>query len=86
MQVGRDHIASMINTLVLVYTGATLPMLLLFINNPVTTFEVVNSEIIAEEVVRTLVGSIGLILSVPITTMLAVIYSQAPKNVNKSKN
>lgn len=71
MNVGRDHIASMINTLVLVYTGAALPLFLLFIDTPRPFAEVVNYQMIAEEIVRTLVGSIGLILAVPITTILA---------------
>jgi len=71
MNVGKDHIASMVNTLVLVYTGAALPLLLLFINNPHPFSEVINYEIIADEVVRTLVGSIGLVLAVPITTFIA---------------
>lgn len=74
MNVGRDHIASLVNTLILVYTGASLPLLLLFINNPRPFSEVVNYEIIADEIVRTLVGSIGLILAVPITTVLAAYY------------
>lgn len=71
MQVGQDHIASMVNTLILVYTGTALPLLLLFINNPRPFSEIVNYEIIAEEIVRTLVASIGLISSVPITTFIA---------------
>lgn len=71
MEVGRDHIASVVNTLVLVYTGAALPLLLLFINNPVPFSEVINYEILAEEIVRTLVASIGLIFAVPITTFLS---------------
>jgi len=72
MSVGKDHIASMINTLVLVYTGASLPLLLLFINGSSTFSQIINYEIIAEEIIRTLVGSIGLITAVPITTFLAV--------------
>jgi len=71
MAVGKDHIASMVNTLVLVYTGAALPLLLIFIDNPHPFSEIINYEIIADEVVRTLVGSIGLILAVPITTFIA---------------
>lgn len=71
MSVGRDHIASVVNTLVIVYTGAALPLLVLFINNPSPFSEVINYEIISEEIVRTLVASIGLILSIPITTLLA---------------
>lgn len=72
MNVGKDHISSMVNTLVLVYTGASLPLLLLFVNNPHPFSEVINYEIVADEIVRTLVGSIGLILAVPITTYIAV--------------
>ena len=71
MNVGRDHIASMVNTLILIYAGASLPLLLLFIDSPRPFTEVINYEIIADEVVRTLVGSIGLILAVPITTLMA---------------
>ncbi len=74
MRVGRDHIASLVNTLVLVYAGASLPLLLLFLNNPHPFSEIINYEIIAEEIVKTLIGSIGLILAVPITTALAVVY------------
>jgi len=72
LSVGQDHIASMVNTLILVYTGASFPLLLLFIDNPQPFSQVINYEIIAEEIVRTLTGSIGLILAVPITTILAV--------------
>ena len=71
MNVGRDHIASLINTLILVYAGASLPLLLLFTDNTVPFSEVINTSMIAEEIVRTLIGSIGLILAVPITTFLA---------------
>jgi len=71
MNVGQDHIASMVNTLILVYTGAALPLFLLFINNPKPFHQIVNFEPVAEEIVRTLVGSIGLILAVPITTFIA---------------
>lgn len=73
MRVGRDHIASLINTLVLVYTGASLPLLLLFINNPSPVSDIINMELVADEIVRTLVGSIGLILAVPVTTFLAAL-------------
>lgn len=76
MVVGKDHIASMVNTLILVYTGAALPLLLLFVNNPRPFSEIVNYEIIADEVVRTLVGSIGLMLAVPITTLIAALMAE----------
>ncbi len=77
MDIGQDHIASMVNTLVLVYTGAALPLLLLFINNPHPFAEVINYEIIAEEIVRTLVVSIGLIAAVPVVTFLAAVAADA---------
>jgi len=80
MDVGRDHIASMVNTLILVYTGAALPLLLLFIDNPHPFTEIINYEIVADEIVRTLVGSIGLVLAVPITTFIAVLVAYESKN------
>ena len=79
MDVGQDHISSMVNTLILVYTGAALPLLLLFINNPHPFSEIINYEIIADEIVRTLVGSIGLVLSVPITTFVATMIASGKK-------
>ena len=72
LDVGRDHIASMVNTLVLVYAGASLPLLLLFVDTSENLAMVVNNETLAVEIIRTLVGSIGLIFAVPITTLLAV--------------
>lgn len=76
MAIGKDHIASMINTLILVYTGAALPLFLLFIDNPRPFSEIINYEIIADEMIRTLVGSIGLILAVPITTFIAAFLAK----------
>lgn len=80
MEIGRDHIASVVNTLVLVYTGAALPLLLLFINNPAPFSEVINYEFIAEEILRTLVSSIGLILAVPVTTVISAFFATRKKN------
>jgi uncharacterized membrane protein len=71
MRVGRDHIASTIYTLVLAYAGAALPLLLLFDLAGRGFTSVVTSETIAEEVVRALVGSLGLVASVPLTTAFA---------------
>lgn len=73
MDVGRDHIASVVNTLVLVYTGAALPLLLLFLNNPAPFTEIMNEEFIAEEILRTLVASIGIVIAVPLTTLITVL-------------
>ena len=79
MSVGRDHIASMANTLILVYTGAAMPLLLLFVSGTRPFSEVINYEIIAEEIIRTLVCSIGLILAVPLTTILAVRFLKSTR-------
>lgn len=79
LRIGRDHIASTVNTLVLAYAGASLPLLILFSVSGRRLGDVVNSEIVAEEVVRTLVGSIGLVASVPITTALAAVVTTSRK-------
>ncbi len=78
MNVGRDHIASLVNTLVLVYTGASLPLLLLFTESGRSFSDIINIEMVADEIVRTLAGSIGLIIAVPLTTFIAV-YALAKK-------
>lgn len=75
MEVGKDHVASVVNTLVLVYTGASLPLLLLFMDSSQSIAQILNYELVAEEVVRTLVGSIGIVLAVPITTLLAAWFN-----------
>jgi uncharacterized membrane protein len=69
--VGRDHVSATVNTLVLAYVGAALPALLIFSSSQVGTLDAVNTELVAKEVVAMLVGSIGLIAAVPITTVLA---------------
>jgi uncharacterized membrane protein len=71
LRIGRDHIASTVNTLVMAYAGASLPLLVLFTISSRHLGDVLTSEIVAQEIVRTLVGSIGLVSAVPITTALA---------------
>jgi uncharacterized membrane protein len=71
VEIGRDHIASTVNTLVLAYAGASLPLLLLFTQAGRRLVDVAAGELVAVEVVRTLVGSIGLVAAVPVTTALA---------------
>jgi uncharacterized membrane protein len=73
LRIGRDHIASTVNTLVLAYAGASLPLLILFVEVQRGLGDVLTGETVATEVVRTLVGSIGLVASVPITTILAAV-------------
>jgi uncharacterized membrane protein len=73
VSVGKEHIAALINTLVLAYAGASLPLFILFVSDSIQpVWSLLNGEFIAEEIMRTLIGSIALILSVPITTFLAV--------------
>jgi uncharacterized membrane protein len=71
MEVGRHHIASVINTLILAYTGAAFPLVLLFVVSGQSFVHLLNTEFMAEEIVRTLVGTIGLVLTVPLATYLA---------------
>jgi uncharacterized membrane protein len=75
MRIGRDHVASAVNTLVLAYAGAALPLLLLFAVAERGLGDALTTQVIATEVVRTLVGSIGIVASVPLTTGLAVLVS-----------
>ena len=76
MEVGRDHISAVVNTLVLAYTGAALPLLLLLSLREFPLGFVLNGEIMAEEIVRTIISSSGLVLAVPITTAIAVWLSR----------
>lgn len=71
LRIGRDHISSTVNTLFLAYAGAALPLLLLFAEARQGVGDVVTRELVATEVVRALVGSIGLVAAVPISTWLA---------------
>ncbi len=75
LDVGRDHVSATVNTLVLAYVGAALPILLLFSAADLGVGTALNLEVVAKEVVATLVGSIGLIAAVPITTGLAVLLA-----------
>jgi uncharacterized membrane protein len=72
MRVGRSHIAATVNTLMLAYLGAGLPLLLLFALGGQAPITVLNGEIVAVEVIRALIGSIGIVAAVPLTTLVAV--------------
>lgn len=71
LSVGKEHIASLVNTLALAYVGASLPILLIFTKTDFPLWVIFNGEFLVEEIVRTLVGSAALVLAVPITTYLA---------------
>ena len=73
LRVGKEHVGALVNTLALAYTGSALPLLLLFVSDKTPALVALNSELVATEIVRTIVGSLGLVMAVPITTALAVI-------------
>jgi uncharacterized membrane protein len=75
LRVGRDHVSATVNTLVLAYVGASLPLLLIFSSADLGVGEALSTELVAKEVVATLVGSIGLIAAVPLTTALAAVLA-----------
>ena len=76
MHVGRDHVSATVNTLVLAYAGSSLPVLLIFASGALPLGQAVNLELVSEQVVATLVGSIGLISAVPFTTALAALVAR----------
>jgi uncharacterized membrane protein len=77
MAVGRDHIASTVYTIVFAYAGAALPLLLLFELYTTPIWTLVTSSALAEEVIRTLVGAIALVLAVPVTTAAGAFFATA---------
>lgn len=88
LSVGKDHVASLVNTLILAYAGSSLPLFLLFtMSKTQPAWVAVNSEMIAEEIVRTLTGSIGLVIAVPLATLAASYFAiyrpQMKKNGQK---
>ncbi len=80
IRIGRDHVASTVNTLVLAYVGASLALMLFFLQEGRSIGQVLSREVVAIEITRALVGSIGLILSVPLTTALAVVAGDVGDN------
>lgn len=75
-RVGRAHVASAVNTIVLAYAGASLPLLILLVAGNRDVTDLLTAEFLAQEVVRSAVGTIGLVASVPITTALAVLVAE----------
>lgn len=87
-RIGRAHIASVINTIVLAYAGASLPLMLLFAAGDTPVGEVLTTQLIAQELVRSAVGTIGLVAAVPITTALAALLAargQRPETPEEEK-
>ncbi len=74
VRVGRDHVGALVNTLALAYVGAALPLVLLFAKSSASLLDILNQEVIAAELARIMIGSIGLVLAVPFTSLLAAYY------------
>jgi uncharacterized membrane protein len=73
IRIGREHIGALVNTLAIAYVGASLPLLLLFYgDNSGSLGQIINREVFSTEIIRTAIGSIGLVLAVPITTFISV--------------
>jgi len=79
IKVGRDHIGSLVNTLALAYVGVSLPLILLYAKTESSLWQTLNQEVVAAELLRIIVGSIGLILAVPATTAVASWYFEYKK-------
>jgi len=73
LRIGKEHTGALVNTLAIAYVGASLPLLLLFYSDNVGSFnEIMNREVFSAEMIRIMIGSIGLVLAVPITTLISV--------------
>lgn len=85
LSIGREHIASLVNTLVLAYAGASFPIFFLFLmlKDVQPIWVTVNNEFLMEEIVRTLVGSTTIVLAVPLTTLLAAYFFSRKKKAQK---
>jgi uncharacterized membrane protein len=85
LRIGRDHVSSTVNTLFLAYVGASLPLLLLFVLTDQSASFVANRELVATEIARTLIGSVGLVAAVPLTTWLAAYcYTLGPTQPSRT--
>ncbi|HCT9181586.1 TPA: YibE/F family protein, partial [Corynebacterium aurimucosum] len=90
MKVGRDHIASMVYTIVLTYTGAALPLLMLITAAQRPALQILSSDLVATEVLRSLLGAMALTLAVPLTTVIAAFTvpegrDQAPRRSSRPR-
>lgn len=84
MNVGRDVMGTMVDTLILAYLGTALPLVLLFTANQIPMQKVLNMDMIATEIVRSLAGSIGIIASLPLTAGIAVLLHKPNKKTQPS--
>jgi uncharacterized membrane protein len=85
LRIGRDHVASAVNTLVMAYAGAALPLLLYSSISGVGVTNILTSQSVAQEIVRTLVGSIGIVAAVPVTTALAAAVASQERPIEMAE-
>jgi uncharacterized membrane protein len=83
MRIGRDHIASTVYSLVLAYAGSALPLLLLFSITGQRVADVLTSDALGPEIAAGLIGSIALVLVVPLTTVIAAVFAHDPRAVRE---
>jgi uncharacterized membrane protein len=77
LAVGKDHMASMVNTLIIAYAGASFPLFLLLIKDTnASLMSILNMEVISEEILRMLIGSIGIIVTIPISAYIATVFAK----------
>lgn len=86
LRIGREHIGALVNILAIAYVGASLPLLLLFYQSSANFALTANREIFATEIIRAMVGSIGLILAVPVTTLVAVLLLMKKGSTHNNDN
>ncbi|HHY90782.1 MAG TPA: YibE/F family protein [Clostridiales bacterium] len=85
MNVGKDIIGTMTNTLILAYTGSSIPLLIVFMAYETSIVKILNLDVIATEVIRSLAGSTGLVLTIPITALAAGLLIKKPLRIRKIK-
>ncbi|MCR2043305.1 YibE/F family protein [Anaerosalibacter massiliensis] len=86
MNVGKDVMGTMTNTLILAYTGSSIPLLLLFMAHETSIIKILNLDIIATEVIRSIAGSIGLVLTIPLTAFISSLLISRYKDKEKTNN
>jgi uncharacterized membrane protein len=84
-KVGKNHMGAVINTLILAYTGASLPLVLLLYVSDTPVLELMNREAIATEILRSSIGSIGLLCAVPLTTLISIFLMKGENYTKSSK-
>lgn len=83
LRIGREHIGALVNTLAIAYIGVSLPLILFYFTTTTPVPIIINSGIFATEIIRTLIGSIGLVLAVPITTLISILLLIKTKPISK---